>query len=815
MESEGSEKAVDQQASRGDAVVQAPQKTSSIYKSNGSTKVKSKIKRKIAVVLGPAAGLLILVLIIFMLMSLLKIPNYASNIAAYRLASSAREYASTSAEIDAEKIALSELDAPTWKTAIYDKYSGMRSATWGKFDKYRPSIVYKNLNASGDIAINDVEEKIPVFGGSVTRTKITSIDVYGKNFEIPKTSRILHPFQAYSERVKFAADIRGAIDGGLKSSNSLVRSSVASQIREAAGIKLSWWEKAGAKFKGLNADEADIQEIKDSVANISETPSASPIATGTDTADVAAAEKQCLETTSCLDEIAKTNEIPESVAAALEKDAGTSFVKSAIGFADPAYAIAVPLCLIYAGSVVNQGPAIDSQSTSALRSFYAVQSAADQQKSGKTTAEAVGAFNDKLGSGDSIPDQYSRGQTPNTTTEKSPQSSLTGEYTLFGAIFGGNSAVAQTVSKGADTVCSVFTNVVGAIIIGVIIQAATFILDIPTGGGASAGEEGALTALKLAITTGIKDVFSNFAESFASKAAFKLAMKEGLKGGGTFVAKFGKTFVAIEGLTIVAKLFILSQVGQLNDGGTTSGPGFRNIADMGGDINNNAIEQKMMYSAPLSDKNIAKHDVVAMEYINQQESKKPVLEKYFALSDSRSAISIFANQLRYTAVIQPGQFLTHYLRSFSSCISNIISIVSPRTFAASDSSVKQHYGIVQWGWTEDENNLINSDSSYNVLENAQILSDNSSTVDEISAKYKHCFTDSMGTLLSGGYILRDENGDVIGGNDNGSNGACSPEALGPNNPHYGDLVFRWRLDQKRQSVLDQNTSIQNVSMATQ
>ena len=114
------EKAVDQQASNEDTAIQVPQNTSSMYKSSGNSKTKSKMKRKLVAAIGPAAGLLILVLIIFMLMSLLKIPNYAANIAAYRMASSALDYASTSAEIDAEKIALSELDAKAWKTAIYD-----------------------------------------------------------------------------------------------------------------------------------------------------------------------------------------------------------------------------------------------------------------------------------------------------------------------------------------------------------------------------------------------------------------------------------------------------------------------------------------------------------------------------------------------------------------------------------------------------------------------------------------------------------------------------------------------------------------------
>ena len=788
-------------------VSSAPQQTQSFYRSSGSTKKKSQ-KKLLKKIIAPALGGLLLILVILMLMSLLKIPNYAANIAAYRMASSALDYASTSAEIDAEKVSLSGIVKDSdWYQNVYEKYSGMRTATWGKFDKYRPSLLYRNLSPNGDVVFNETE--FPVFGA--TRSRITSLELYGKNIDIPKTNRLLHPFQAYTERVNFAANIRGAVDAGLDSPSSLVRSSVASKIREGAGIKLSWWEKAGAKFKGLNADEADIQEIRDSVSRISETPTPSPTATGTETGDVASAEEECLKTTSCLDEIAKTNELPASVASALEKDAGTSFVKSAIGFADPIYSIAVPFCLIYAGSIVNQGPAIDSQSTSALRSFYAVQSAADQQKSGKTTAEAAGAFNDKLGSGDSIPDQYSRGQTPNTTTEKSPQASLTGEYTLFSALFGGNNAVVNTVSKGVNKTCSVFTNTAVAIGLGVGIQIASLVGDAFSGGEVSASEEGTVAALKLAISTAVKDVFASFTEKFASKAAFQLAMKEGLQGAGTFVAKFGRQFVEIEGLTIVAKLFILSQVGQLNDGGTTSGPGFRNIADMGGDINNNGLEQKMMYGAPLSDKNVATHDQVALEYLNKQEAQKPIAEKYFALSDNRSAISIFTNQLRYTAIVEPGHFITHALQSFGTCLSNIISTISPKTFAASDTSVKQHYGIVQWGWSSDEQKVIDSDSTYNILENAQILSDNQVEVDQIQSKYGHCFTDTMGTLLSGGFILRNSSGDVVGGNDKGSEGACSPDALGPNNPQYGSMVLRWRLDQKRQAALDQNISIQGLS----
>jgi len=224
----------------------------------------------------------------------------------------------------------------------------------------------------------------------------------------------------------------------------------------------------------------------------------------------------------------------------------------------------------------------------------------------------------------------------------------------------------------------------------------------------------------------------------------------------------------------------------------------------------------MNYGAPLNDKQVAISDLETTKAINAQEAQKPIAEKYFALSDSHYALAVFSNQLRYAAVIQSGQFITHIFRSLGDCLTQFITILSPQTFAASDTTVSTHYGIVQWGWTDAEQNLIDSNPTYSLLENAQYLSDHQDNVDKISSLYGHCFTDSMGTLLSQGDIIRDNSGNVADSGNHISSapsgeGDCSPNSLGPNNPQFGDLVFRWRLDERRQAVLDQNLSIQNLS----
>jgi hypothetical protein len=129
------------------------------------------------------------------------------------------------------------------------------------------------------------------------------------------------------------------------------------------------------------------------------------------------------------------------------------------------------------------------------------------------------------------------------------------------------------------------------------------------------------------------------------------------------------------------------------------------------------------------------------------------------------------------------------------------------------------YGNVQFGWSDDEENLIDSDNSYLPLENQEVL-DRAAAIrpgdpngcaageaaeDCISATYGACFTDSIGTLLSSGDIQRDSSGNVIP-----NEGLCSPDNLGVDNPDYGTLVFRWRLAMSYNTTLTQLTQEANT-----
>jgi hypothetical protein len=806
-------------------VSSAPKQTKSFYSSSGSSNLKSKVKKKILKKLSPLIAILAIIILIIAILSLLKIPNYASNIAGYRLVRSALDYAKTSGEIDAEKIAESEIASdPAWKTVIYDKYSSMRTATWGKFDSYRPEVLYKNLNSSGNLGYKTEESKIL----GVKRVKITSVVINGEEIAVPQKSGIFSPIDAFKERVNFSAKLNTAVGDALHPANSLVRSSVAAKIRNDLGIKLHWWERAGGYYKGLNADQADVLEYKDSVEKISTPPTAEAFPTGLDNSTVTDAQKACDSNVACTEETIARSEstdlahggLPDAVASAIDKETGSGILKNVTGVLSPTYAIALPLCLIYSGSIINAKNPIDAQSASAVKSFYAVESASDQQKSGNTTSEAVGALNRKLGDGDSAVDQYSRGEKPDTTNEKSPQSGITGEFTLVNSFFG-NSPNILTLNSTIHDACSLLTNVWISLGIGIAAIIVKIVSGIVSGGTLPAAEEAGQEALTIGIENAIKTSFIEaMTRGFLKGIIFKdvkVAADSTLRAkAGDFVGKFAGNLAGIEAFTALAKLYVFTNTGLVNDGGRAYSTGFKDQADMGGDIQNNELERKMNYGAPLNDKQVAITDSETTKAINNLEAQKPIAEKYFAISDSHSAIAVFSNQLRYVAVIQSGQFITHIFRSFSDCLTQFINILSPQTFAASDTAVSTHYGIVQWGWTDAEQTLIDTNTSYSLLDNALYLSDHQSDVDNIVTKYGHCFTDSLGTLLSQGDIMRDNSGNVA---DTGNHlstapageGDCSPTSLGPNNPQFGDLVFRWRLDERRQSALDQNLSIQNLS----
>ena len=258
--------------------------------------------------------------------------------------------------------------------------------------------------------------------------------------------------------------------------------------------------------------------------------------------------------------------------------------------------------------------------------------------------------------------------------------------------------------------------------------------------------------------------------------------------------------------------------------------------------------QKEYYGAPLSTDQVVYNKGQDLAYLSKQNSTKSPYERYLALSNPYSLLS----KISSTTYADITNFsLSSLMKKVASVfnptkiISGVFSLFGNRSYAAATAATdKSDYGIVQFGFTQQEDSLMDAttgDPSYQPLENAKILNEssiNGGTVDAyMQATYGACFTDSMGTLLTSGpggsglgsgsnYIVRDKDGNVINTPTNGVKpGLCSEYYLGPSShdPNamdtttkpgggsYGnDLVFRWRLNQSYLKSLNVLTGAQNA-----
>ncbi|MEI6237122.1 MAG: hypothetical protein WCP03_00795 [Candidatus Saccharibacteria bacterium] len=773
-----------------------------LYKKGGSHKKGffGKSRRKY-LLLGMLPVLLIF--IGFAFVALFKIPNYAENIAQRRLARTALKVAQTVAEIDSEKIAID-------KAINRSGFSKFRSPTWKKLTGYKAKIMYENLVADASIT----------FDKPVNPSKII---LKGKEYNLKK--RWPNPWENYKMRKQLATDINTYINVAMRGEKASVRSAVAKSIRGRFGIKLIWWADKWAQYKGKKEAAAYIEELRNKL-KMGEIPKNNMKTQALNDAlnEWSKAVTDCKEDDDCLKRANDRwdKQVSDALEAALEK----GFAGKLVSVLNPLYDIAVGLCMIYDGSMVRSGGDIDAQSTTAIRSFFALQTAADQQKEGETTAEAIGAFNFVLSadpkgkkddatlkSGDSVPDQYMRGLEPDTSVEKSPQTSRGGDFTLLDVLVG-SEALATQIEEIANWLCPVLTN--------------TWFMGFI--GGASL-LVGPLKAALQSLTMVVKRIIVNL-----TLKAFLFAIPKIIWGTAKFVWgfgwRFGLMYAGIEGTTAYAKILVTQQAGTVNDGATSSGGSFKDQADMGGDLQNNEMQRQMYYGAPLTNKQVIESDKEVAVYLNDMEKSKPASQRYFALSNPRSLISRFSYQLIYLRKIKVSAYLNKYLSiaSIKSLTSSLLPGSGNKLALAADGSVNGHYGILQWGWTAEDEALIDSDRTLGVVENAEIIEDASEknadgtdkypgkTPQDIENKYGVCFTNSMGSLLSGDgissnvKIKRQENGDVKTGD-----GLCSPNNLGPNNSEFDipelanaeHMVFRWRLAKMRENVLDESLGMQN------
>lgn len=808
-----------------------------------------KSKKKLWLLLGGGGGgLLVLLAVAFVFISSLLIPNLGQNILAYQFSRVNRSFSEDNLELTSEKVAIDSMEDPTQAAEVEDDFND--TATDGlltKLNSYTPGGVVKNLQTDGELSYNTEPSKL--LGKPVLKSITVGDQTLALNNDTlaSKFSSTIHPIQSFQNQVEAASQLSEGLDNAMRDQTGIIiRGVVENRIRQELGISLSAW--LVSKFKGDTPTEALEEEDREAQQAID--PSTDEVSGSVVEAvqqadsDGEAQLQKDISTPAGLQAIEQNDGVDKNV----ENVETADLLQNALGGIASklsfVYTIALPACIIYDGSLSspNAAPTIDTQDDELQRSFYYVESAADQQKYGATNAQAVGALNTKLGDvSQSIPEVRAGGGVVDTgSSYLSPQAGSGGQYSIASLLPG---PLGSIMNEFGGTVCPILTNsdVIDATIIANL--ALIIASSIPSGGTAGEGEAAGEAGVETAVDSGISGFANSIAEKLTSNVVSGTILRSTGKISEMFTKKELVKVTALTGITVLAKMAVLAKTHETYNG-LSQGTDFANQADAGGNLNANEVERQEFYGAPLSNSQVAYNNYSDQQYIAEQNKSKSIFDRYLAIDNSESLVSKVAFGImgdlnksfisKSLADIFTSMNPINIGEHFYDLVSN-----STKVAAAANTIDNNDYGIVQWGLTSQEENLINPNTgnpSYQPLENQKILHD-SGEEDYIQAVYGNCFSsnETMGDLLttpppssftSGttgavysnpdpgqpAYIIRNSSADVTGG-------LCSDQYLGLNSadPHaadgsYGnDLIFRWRLAQSYNSTLQQLTDIQNAS----
>lgn len=806
-------------------------------KRGGSESLRNILKSKKAkFFLASGVGLFASVLILFAALmffaSTLKIPHLMENITQYAFVRVTQQFSRSSTQVVSEALAVQATEGKVG-TALQAKYDNLRAGTWGKLDKFRPNKVWQNLGKTSGLELN--YRATPLGRELLTGMTLNGETVAMKQVAgIAKWTPFVRDVVEANNRADFWRRAAPELTSAMKANDvgPITRSLAARQLRKEMGISLAGW--ALAKFKDaagkpLAGDAALLENTRQQYGKTSAVARANPTATTGELKNAVEETKRIeqevvKDDAKLLNAIKNNGGVAPEIVETLDKTVGGSVTKTALGVANPIYNIMVPLCIIFDGSMNKAQPIIDNQVAQQQAVYTDLASKADQQKHGTIDSKDVGAFNAALGAGnESLGDisqsnamqrantgSYGSGLSPGA--EQNAMASY--DYSLLNVLaeklnVEPDNAAVQAANSYASSQCAVLTNlwVAGGLAVANIgISIAT----LGTGGVVSEGAGQAVGA-------GAKAVVSRITQKLAAQFAAKAVEKNGIKvveragisrltgflmKGSKFVGKQVAIIGTTIGLTELAKIVVINNSNQLNNG-LAQGADLANIADSGANIMAGETSRKIFGGRPMTDNETAESDAAGKRFGASLERKKNAYTRYIAISNPRSLVSRLAFSAQFQLSVGAGKTLVDTIGSvinpFKS-LAKVASVISPKTYALATPDA--HYGNVQFGWSEDEESHIENDPSYGMLENERILRE-SGQEEAIKTKYGPCFTDSLGSLLSKADIARDSDGKIVQ-----NEGLCSPQNLSYNNAEFGpEMVFRWRVAQRKTATLNQLTEL--------
>ncbi len=716
---------------------------------------------------------------------------------------------------------------------------------WDTINNIRPSNIIDNFKSSNNISFNYSKNHF------FSEPQLQSIDINGQSFAFDNTTGffthvpIISDFIKANDFANFWANASPALSDAIDAQalGTIPRSIVTRELFMESGGSLTGWLLY--KFKTRSAQEdpsvTEAQQIAQDTAAGDNSAPGPAIVDGNNSEAQQAEQSLANETTTEVAQELKTGNPPSTFLKYINESATNGVLGDFLKYTNPIYAIGMPVCLIYESSIVNSGPGINNTINEQTNLYDGLQSQASQEIKGSTAsnpyhgalATAVSGTNNNLGNlSQSDAEILAGGGTINTANSIHPEAAPNGSYqqNIITALLPHDKFI-QTIANGVFQFCPIITNVgvsIGVGALSVLTQvAATFsgigvAADAAGPGAETVVDDAATNLVDKGIFQTLKDyLFNDVTINSAGKTTttsrsgilYDALIKGPIKG------IFSKTGIATLGTTValslLAKNYVVSNTSLVNSGVAT-GPALTNEALSGALLQASEVNRSNNFGRPLTKSEMVQTQVNAISSLGNTKSNSSLASRYISLSNPYSLLSRLAVSVESIKNVLTIKDFTNYLDEIFNPLrifNNIVSIFnySPALAASNANPINQNFGIVDFGWSNQELQRMHSNSSFYPLENQQILTQ-SGQESQIAKTYAVCFgysysskgqtfnptapnskltistTAQIGSLLANGSIQRDSNGYVVA-----NQGLCSPQNLGYNNPQFGHNVFRFRL----------------------
>jgi hypothetical protein len=659
--------------------------------------LKKKAKKWLILAGAPVIAVIVALILLFTFANSLKIVNLAEHVAAWQFARTARNLSEHTAAITTEDALISAGEKESTLSL-----KNFPSKVWGSMtdsiNKYNPNAIVDKLDQKGRIKFES--KRLP---GNLWKKKYTAIILDDKRIPVGSTAwnKLFHPNLSRQIRLQGNASINAWIsESAMSGRGPIIRGLVAKEIRSRYGISLKWWEQL-SKYDGKKPAEAAGVQAEEAEEKIAKGEKPVPSVDGDINKATEEGEQtveKCLAKPKCAEEAAANGGVKDEYPA-IVRVLSSGILKKVVNFFSPLAAL-VPACLIYDGSLdsTSASEQLNQNSTTDQRAFYALETSADQQKYGDTNGSAVGAMSDKLGDiSNSVAERRAAGFNVNTATQsdQAPQQSATGQFTSIADAIPG--PFATFIDSTAPTACPYITNIWANIALGG--------LSLIPGFG-----KAAKVVIDESAGVAAKAIFKKLAEDEVGKVSFKNFAKRV----GVGVGKFAGTVVGIGAATLFASWIVHHKL-VATDTALATGPEFDDAADAGGNLNAQETSQ-LFYGRPLTNAEVVESATEDLQYRKLQLADQSFSQRYFQISNPNSLINHVAMDINAgfsrTMFTKVFSLIGAFLTPLNSLVHGLGSLNTQAVFAANNAGMDtQNYGILQWGWSNEEEQLIQQGSS--------------------------------------------------------------------------------------------------------